>query len=103
MAEKGVKKARGKGRPIQKGQVLNPGGRPKIPQEVKDMARAASPQAMQALISILNSDYSRPNDIIRAAEVILNRAYGTPTQSVELSNSANEQLKILVEYVNKKE
>lgn len=87
--EKSVKKPRGPGRKFQPGNCANPGGRPKIPEEVKEMARAASPQAMKALIGILESQDSRPNDIIRAAEVIMNRAYGTPTQSVEMSGSVN--------------
>jgi len=40
---------------------------------------------MKALIAILDDESSRPPDIIRAAEAIINRAYGTPQQSIELT------------------
>ena len=60
-----------------------------MPEEVRDIARAASPKAMNALVAILDSEDSRPGDIIRAAEVIMNRGYGTPMHSVEMSGSIN--------------
>jgi hypothetical protein len=103
MALKGEKKARGRGRPIQKGQVLNPTGRPKIPQELRDMAKAACPEAILIAVRIMKDEEEATRDRLKAVEIVLNRGYGTPMQSVELSNSSNEQLKILVEYVSKKE
>ena len=46
MASKSDQKAkrRGDGKPIQKGQVLNPTGRPKLPQEVRAMKEASIEQ-----------------------------------------------------------
>jgi hypothetical protein len=46
MASKSESKAkqRGKGKPIQKGQVLNPTGRPKLPQEIRAMKEASTEQ-----------------------------------------------------------
>ena len=85
-SKKTVKKTHGT--PFKPGNSGNPGGRPKIPEEVKTMARAASPKAMRALIAILDDENSRPPDIIRAAEAIINRAYGTPQQSIELTGVA---------------
>ena len=101
MAQNGEKKARGRGRPIQKGQVLNPGGRPKIPDDVKEAARAACPRAIQVLISIMENEDANQGERIKAAVALLNRAYGTPMQSVEVSGKDGEQLGIKIEYVSK--
>jgi hypothetical protein len=87
-AQKSGVKAKGKprGKPIQKGQVLNPGGRPKLPEELKAAFRAAAPEALEVLEKVMRSTKAAPAARIKAAEVILNRGYGTPTQSVELTN-----------------
>jgi hypothetical protein len=67
------------------GQKGNPGGRPKLPEELKLAFRRAAPDALAVLERVMRSSKARPGDRIRAAEVILNRGYGTPTQSVELT------------------
>ena len=43
-ASKSTRKAKIVGKPIQKGQVLNPTGRPKLPQEVRAMKEASIEQ-----------------------------------------------------------
>jgi len=96
MAQKSEKKARGRGRPIQKGQVLNPGGRPKIPEDIKEAARAASPKAIQVLVSIMENEEANQGERIKAAIAILNRAYGTPAQSVEITGKEDKPLAIKV-------
>lgn len=64
----------------------NPGGgRPKLPEEIRDAARAASPKAIETLIKIMDNDDCNDGERIKAAVAILNRAYGTPAQSVEIS------------------
>lgn len=68
------------------GQSGNPDGRPKLPPELKEAARAASPEALQVLVDIMRNVESREADRIRAAELVLNRAYGTPSASVEVTN-----------------
>jgi hypothetical protein len=103
MAEKGAKKARGRGRPIQKGQVLNPGGRPKIPEDVKEACRAASIEAVEILLSLMRSEDTNAGERIKAATTILNRAWGTPPQSMEITGKEGEPLGIKIEYVNKAE
>lgn len=99
--EKTVKKPRGPGKQFAPGNRVNPGGRPKIPEDVKLLFREASPRAIKELLSIFDDEQSRPGDKIRAAEAILNRAWGTPVQSVELANKAGEELKLKIEYVSK--
>lgn len=88
MAENSKPKAKqkGPGRPIQKGQVLNPGGRPKIPEDVKEMFRAASPKAAQALIALVESPDASEQGRIKACEIILNRAWGTPVQAIDVTS-----------------
>ena len=103
MAQNGEKKARGRGRPIQKGQVLNPGGRPKIPEDVKEACRAASIEAVDILLALMRSKDTNPGERIKAATTILNRAWGTPVQAVEVSGKEGEPLALKIEYVSKKE
>lgn len=67
------------------GQSGNPDGRPKIPPELREAARAAAPEALQVLVGIMLNIASREADRIRAAELVLNRAYGTPPASVEVT------------------
>jgi len=70
-----------KGR-IQKGQVLNPGGRPKIPQTVKEMLKAMTPEAVEELAKIMRNPMTKDADRLRAIEQILDRSLGKPVQQV---------------------
>lgn len=74
------------GRPFQKGKSGNPGGRPKKTQEQKDalqMIRDLAPEAAAKLRDILNDERTRPADLLRAIEMIFDRAFGkeTPNQT----------------------
>jgi hypothetical protein len=55
-------------RPVQPGQVLNPGGRPKIPAEVREAAMALTPKAIETLGKIMEDERSsrRAGDGVRA-------------------------------------
>jgi len=75
---------RGKGKPFAKGQSGNPGGRPKVPEDIRQAFREASPQACETLVKIINDPAAKDSDKIRAAETILDRAYGKPVQAVDL-------------------
>jgi len=93
--QKSRKKVMPKGRPIQKGQVLNPGGRPKIPDDVKKAFRELTPLACETIRSILASrDKKLASARIKAAEVALNRAWGMPRQEIELNGG--EPLPVIV-------
>lgn len=59
-----------------KGQSGNPSGRPKVPEEVREMARAASPRAIERAVALIEND--DPNVSLKAIGVVLDRAYGKP-------------------------
>jgi hypothetical protein len=60
------------------GQSGNPGGRMKIPDNIKDAFRKYTLEAIETLAEVMRT--GRPADRIRAAEIILERAYGKFTQ-----------------------
>lgn len=66
-----------------------------MPEELKQAFRAASPEALRVLVSILSNDKSKDIDRLRAAEIILDRGYGKPAQAVELDGSAIPQVVIV--------
>jgi len=93
------------GRPFQKGQSGNPGGRPKEIAEVKELAREHMPAAIKALVSIMNNTKASDAARVSAATALLDRGYGKPAQHLtgesgtsyvvrlpEVANSAEEWL-----------
>lgn len=74
------------GRPFKKGESGNPGGRPKVAAEVRELARQHTADAIQTLVSIMTNPKSAPAARVSAATVLLDRGYGKPPQAVELSN-----------------
>ena len=77
------------------GKSGNPGGRPKEVGHVKELAREHTAAAIATLAAIMSSSKEPAAARARAAEVLLNRAWGTPesTANVSLSNEpSNEQL-----------
>lgn len=88
-------KRRGRGRPFLPGRSGNPGGRPKEAVHVREMARQCTAQAIETLKAITlrgKTDAAR----VRAAEVLLARGWGQPTQPVEHTGGP---VRIIVEYV----
>ena len=82
-SEKTAKKGR-PGSPFQPGQSGNPSGRPKVPEDVKAAFREHTHEALETLVRIINSETSKDADKIRAAEIIMDRAWGKAAQSMEL-------------------
>src|SRR5262249_12966667 len=71
------------GRPFQKGQSGNPGGRPKEIAEVKELAREHMPAAIEALVSIMNNPKASDAARVSAATALLDRGYGKPQQHID--------------------
>ena len=70
------------GKPFQKGQSGNPGGRPKVVAEVKELARAHTGQAIETLVSIMTNQKAAPAARVSAANALLDRGYGKPPQHI---------------------
>lgn len=68
-----------RGRPFAPGVSGNPGGRPKTVREVQDLASTYTEEAILMLVSIMRESGS-DKERRMAAESILNRACGMPSQ-----------------------
>jgi hypothetical protein len=66
--------------PFQPGQSGNPGGRPKVENIVKRIARNHTEKAINKLVTLLESTDERIQ--IAAAQAILDRGYGKPAQAI---------------------
>ena len=67
---------------FEKGQSGNPGGRPKVVGEVQELARQHTTQAIQTLVGICTNKEAPPAARVAAANAILDRGYGKPSQHI---------------------
>jgi len=75
-----------------KGQSGNPAGRPKLPNLQEILAKVLGDEkdeksAAEAILAAMRSKAIRGD--VRAAELLLDRAYGKPKQDIELEGSFN--------------
>lgn len=68
-----------------KGQSGNPKGRAKEQVQIQELARSHSAKAMATLVELLDDENSKVRYL--AAQYLLNRAWGTPTQSHEVTGA----------------
>jgi hypothetical protein len=66
-----------------KGVTGNPGGRPKN-DNVSDRLFPLVPKAIERIKMILDNPESTDRDVMKAAEIVLDRVYGKAFQSVQL-------------------
>jgi hypothetical protein len=77
-----------------KGVSGNPGGRPKLPEELRELFRAKGPDALEVLTRCLQSSDERI--AIAAATAILDRGYGKPAQTID-ANISEETVRFYAE------
>jgi len=73
----------------------NPGGRPKLPAEIKEMFQAKAPEAFEVLCRHL--DAKDPRVAVAAATQILDRAYGRPVQQVDANINEENSVRYIAE------
>jgi len=78
------------GRQWQPGQSGNPGGRPKILAEVRDLARTSTVEAIETIRRLMLDEKVAPATRLAAAEALLDRGWGKPSlvQPADLDREA---------------
>ena len=80
------------------GQSGNPGGRPKVSAEIRDLARDHGAKAIERLVALMHS--KNESVAVRAAEALLDRGYGRPVQGMALSGAERPVPRVIhVEFV----
>lgn len=82
------------GRPFQKGQSGNPGGKKKKTPEVVnvvELAHQATPTAMQTMIDIMKNDKAPFSVRAYCADKVMDRALGKPTQNTNMNVTASQR------------
>lgn len=90
-----------RGKPWQKGQSGNPGGRPKIAADVREQARKHTKEALNRLVHWMRSD--DPQASIRAATAILDRGCGKPAQEVIRQDGLNPGEEVVLRWMTREE
>lgn len=76
----------GAGTPWQKGQSGNPGGRPKLP----DWMKERGPKALAYIADVADgTEPAEPDLRLKAAHIIVERYYGKAPQAVEVEGSVS--------------
>lgn len=99
MAENSVSQNNKKTGRFEKGVSGNPGGRPKIPDQVKEMFKAATPAACQLLIDMMKDEAQKPELRVDCANKIIERTYGKPTQPIDGDIDAKGLFEVMIKVV----
>jgi hypothetical protein len=75
---------------FEKGKSGNPGGRPKVALEIRELAQENSPRALRKLAALIDSEDERV--AMSAAEAILDRAIGKPIQATAQVDSEGNDI-----------
>ena len=76
------------------------GGRPKIPEDVKEAIRAACPEAVQYLIELMRNPKEKTAYRLDAAKTLLDRGYGKPEMMSKVELSTKEDTQIIFRWMN---
>ena len=73
-------------KPFAPGRSGNPGGRPRLPDDVKQLARGYTAEAIETLANVMRNDEAPAAARVTAASTILDRAWGKPPQHITTEN-----------------
>ena len=68
-----------------KGKSGNPSGRPKVPEQFKELVQEKSIPALRAIIAIMENPESKANDVYMCAKLILEYANGKPVDKIDMT------------------
>lgn len=90
------------------GMTNNPNGRPKIPEKYRELLRGKlTDLSLKVLEDVLDGtdEDAKTSDRVRCVEITLDRAWGKPVQSVDLSGEDGENplASIKIEFVKASE
>ncbi len=102
VSKKAAAKKKPRGRPFRPGESGNPAGMPPMSEEkkqarreVREILKAAAPDAAALLLRIMKDENAKPELRLRCAESVIDRVYGRASQPIEgLSGS---ELHIIIE------
>src|SRR6476659_10782538 len=83
---------------FQRGRSGNPGGRARLPADIREAFKAKAPQALEVLTRCLQSGDDRI--AMLAAQAILDRGYGKPVQAID-ANINDDPVRYIVELPKK--
>lgn len=73
-------------KPIQKGEVRNPRGRPKKDMVLADMAQKHAEKAISTLLDVMTDTEASPSARVSAASELLDRGFGRAPQSLDVEH-----------------
>lgn len=88
---------RGLSPPWKPGFCPNPKGRPPTPKEFRDLARGYSVDSLEAVRKLATNKKVSPSTRVRAAEVVINRGYGQPKETIEATVDMTGSLDVALE------
>lgn len=91
-------------KPFEAGKSGNPGGRPKVPPHIKEMARALTEEAINTAAEIMRNPQETGSARMTAVNAILDRAYGKPAQAITGEDGEGPvELSLMVAFVKGRE